>query len=55
MKDNANAKQERKAVKIKPETMEKINKIVADQRWSKTTTIDVAIAELYAKVFGQGK
>lgn len=49
-------KQDRKAIKIKPETMKKINTIAENQMWSKTTTIDVAVSKLYNEIIEkQGK
>lgn len=45
-------KENAKPVKVRTETMEKLNKIASNQIWSKTTTIDVAISDLYNKIFG---
>lgn len=38
--------------KCTPETMKKIEAIKKNQKWSKITVVEVAVAELYNKIFG---
>lgn len=42
-----------KAVKIRPETMELLNKVAREQKWSKMTTVDVAVHALYDKLISK--
>ena len=39
-----------KAVKIRPDTMELLTSLAKAQRWSKMTTVDIAVHTLYDKL-----
>ena len=42
-----------KAVKIRPDTMDLLNKVAKEQKWSKMTTVDVAVHALYDKLISK--
>lgn len=39
-----------KAVKIRPDTMDLLSRLAKIQRWSKMTTVDIAVHDLYDKL-----